>query len=347
MAKDSGTKKYKWDIAISLCKHDIDFAKKLVKAINPSLKVFFYEDRQEDLISKSGPVAFAKTFKDESRVVVILSRDEWSNSFYTEIERNAIIDRTAVKNEGYQFLMVVPMVQGETPSWYPSTKIYANAQRFFVEDIARFIEFKVAEEGGLIKSVTVEDRYQNLLDRIEVKKSIVRLQEDANAIQAARDELIILKDCFNSKSDFLRTKYVDSVSWYQFSEHVNKAHFGLSDYLLECNIILPDEMYAHSRIVTTQDFCVSFELFKTFGNDDTRKSLEVEQRLFYYTNELKGWSLPHLYEQATNKELFVLFRNRDNRQRYDLTRPINTLDLVDEWFQKLLSASTQSIERYI
>ena len=53
-------KKYNWDIAISLCKQDINFAKKLVSFINPSLKVFFYEDRQEDLISKSGPVAFAK-----------------------------------------------------------------------------------------------------------------------------------------------------------------------------------------------------------------------------------------------------------------------------------------------
>jgi len=348
MATDSGIKKYNWDIAISLCKQDIDFAQKLVKALNPSLKVFFYEDRQEELISKSGPVAFAKTFKEESRVVVILSRDEWSNSYYTEIERNAIIDRTAVKNEGYQFLMVIPMAQGEIPSWYPSTRIYANAQRFLVEDIARFIEFKVAEEGGLIKTITVEDRYQNLLDRIEVKKSIVQLQENAKAIQAARDELTILKDCFNTKSEFLRNRFVDSVSWYQFSEHVNTAHFGLCDYLLECQIILPDEMYRQTRIVTTQDFCLSFGLFKTFGNnDDRRKSLEVEQRLFYYTDELKGWSLPHLYEQATNKELLVLFRNRENKQCYDLTKPLNTLTLVDDWFQKLLSASIQSIERYV
>ena len=35
-------KKYDWDIAISLCKQDVDFAKKLVKAINPTLKVFFF-----------------------------------------------------------------------------------------------------------------------------------------------------------------------------------------------------------------------------------------------------------------------------------------------------------------
>lgn len=345
MAKESTIKKYTHDIAISLCKQDIDFARKLVKALNPGLNVFFYEDKQEELISKSGPEVFAKIFKEQSRIVVILSRNEWSDSFYTDIERNAIIDRTAVKNEGYQFLMVIPMVQGEIPSWFPSTRIYASPHRFTVEDLARFIEFKVAEEGGLIKALTVEDRYQNLLDRIEEKKSIIQLQEDLSAIQIARDELTILKNCFNSKIDFLSKKFVDSISSFQFSEHDNTAHFGLGEYELECQILLPDEM-SH-RIVTTQDFCVSFEIFKTFGNDEERKSLEQEKRLFYFTTQLHGWSLPYLYEQATNKELFVLFRSRDNEQHYDLIRPVNTLTLVDDWFQKLLSKSTQVIERYI
>ena len=97
---------FKYDIAISLCKEDVDFADKLVKAINPNLKVFFYEHKQEELISKSGPEAFARVFKEESRVVVILSRKEWSETFYTDIERSAIMDR--IKG-GYRFLMVIPM----------------------------------------------------------------------------------------------------------------------------------------------------------------------------------------------------------------------------------------------
>lgn len=130
---------YDYDIAISLCKQDVDFGKKLVNNINPSLKVFFYENNQEDIISKSGPEVFSRIFKDKSRVVVILSRDEWSDSFYTDIERNAIIDRTSVKNEGYNFLMVIPMVPGQIPSWYPSTRIYADPRKFSVKQMARFI----------------------------------------------------------------------------------------------------------------------------------------------------------------------------------------------------------------
>ncbi len=342
---EKSIKKYNWDIAISLCKQDIDFARKLVKVLNPSLKVFFYEDKQEELISKSGPEAFAKIFKEQSRIVVILSRNEWSESYYTEIERNAIIDRTAVKNEGYQFLIVFPMMHGEIPSWYPSTRIYADPQRFSIEELARFIEFKVSEEGGCVKSLTVEDRYQHFLDRIEEKKSIIELQFDKGAIQNAKDEITILKECFNKKSEFLRKNNIVTVSWFGFGQYVNKAHFGYGEYLLECKILLPDLI--RYPIVTTQDFCVSFELFKIFGSDENRKQIEQEKRLFYYTSQIKGWSLKHLYEKVTEKERLVLFRNRDNSQFYDLTKPVNTFELVDIWFQKLLSNSTQTIERYV
>ena len=343
MAKKSGHKKYNWDIAISLCKQDIDFAKKLVKAINPSLKVFFYEDRQDELISKSGPVAFAKTFKDESRVVVILSRDEWSNSYYTEIERNAIIDRTAVKNEGYQFLMVIPMAQGETPPWYPSTQIYASPFSFSVEELAHFIEFKLADEGGTVKNPTLEDRYQNLLDRIDEKKAVINLQHQNVALDRARSEMKLFKQCFNKKSEFLNKSIFDKTAWYPFSDHANSSYIGIGEYLLECRFSLPDELY----IVTTQDFGVTFELFKIFGDATNRKSLEIEQHVFFYTPEIQGWAIPHLYEQATNKELQVLFRNRDNSKFYDLKNIVRTSSIIDLWFQKMLSRSSEKIERYI
>ena len=79
----------------------------------------------------------------------------------------------------------------------------------------------------------------------------------------------------------------------------------------------------------------------------TENRLKLNNVFFYYTPELQGWALPHLYEQATNRELQVLFRNRDNSRFYDLTNPLRTASLVDNWFQRLLSKSTQKIERYI
>jgi hypothetical protein len=345
MSNSSSLKVYKWDVAISLCKQDIDFATKLVRVINPSLKIFYYEDRQEELISKSGPEAFAKTFKDESRIVVILSRDEWSKTFYTDIERNAIIDRTAVKNEGYHFLMVIPMVQGEIPPWYPSTQIYASPFRFSIEEIAHFIEFKVTEEGGMVKHLTVEAHYQNLLNRVELKKTIINLQHSKAGIQSAKDGIAALKDLFNKKLNFFHKKIIDKVSFYEFSLTNNYSYFHYGEYLLECRFVFQDDFYY--QIMTTQDVLVKFEIFKTFDNHGNKKSLEVEECVFYYTPELQGWAQPYLNEQATNRELQVLFHNRDNSQFYNLAKPLQTNMLVDKWFQKLLSKSTAAIEKYI
>ncbi len=91
-----------YDIAISLCKQDVDFAKKLVNKLNPSLSVFFYEDKQEELVAKCGPEEFSRIFKLRSKVVVIISRKEWGESFYTQIEKSAILDR--LPQEGFVFL---------------------------------------------------------------------------------------------------------------------------------------------------------------------------------------------------------------------------------------------------
>ena len=327
-------------MAISLCKQDIDFANRLTRAINPSLTVFFYEHRQEELIGKSGPEEFAKTFKELSRVVVIISRKEWGESVYTEIERNAIVD--GFTRRGYNHIMVIPMAHGEIPAWYPSNRIYVDPLRFTVEEIARFIEFKVAEEGGSVKQLTVEDHYRHLLKGIEEKKTLVALQEEPEAIKCARSEVFKLKDCFKQKCDFLRITIVNSVQEYQFSENINNAFFGYGEFLLECRIQFPLLLQTS---FSTQNFAVSFSLFKTFEGD-TKKLVEAETRIFYYTPSFHGWAIRNLYESPTNKELLVLFRD-GNSDRYDLIKPVRTELWVDAWFQKLLSLSTQKITRYI
>lgn len=333
----------KYDVAISLCKQDLDLARKIIAHLNPGLKVFFYEDRQEELISKSGPEEFGKIFKEESRVVVILSRNEWSESFYTEIERNAIIDRTSVKNEGYNFLMVIPVEIDETPSWYPSTRIYLDPRRFTIADLAKFIEFKVSEEGGIIKQITVEDRYNNLLEKIEEKKKKVLLQESQGAIALAKEELQTLKDCFNKKMIYLRSSNFDTIYSIPFSANVETAEFGFGDYRLRFNIKVPNELV--SRIVTTQDFCISIELYKII--DSGSRILQSEYRSFYYDEISSRWAILQPCENRTQYEALVLFRDRNNTVYYDLIDPLSSEDLIDGWFQKLLKDSSASIERYL
>lgn len=71
---------YKYDIGISLCKQDLEFAKGIRNELNPSLNIFDYETRQQKLISKPAPRKYTSIFKDQCRVVVILSQKEWGKN---------------------------------------------------------------------------------------------------------------------------------------------------------------------------------------------------------------------------------------------------------------------------
>ncbi len=333
---------FKYDIAFSLCKQDVDFARKLVVAINPSLKIFFYENNQEELVSKSGPVKFAKVFKEEARVVLILSRKEWSESFYTELEQNAIMDRI---KKGYNFLMVIPTEAGFAPEWYPTNRLYANPTIFTIEQLAKFIEFKVTEEGGAVKPITLEDRYEHLKNKLEEKKALVRLQQNIEAIAAAKEEIKKFKEAFNQKIKFLQTPLIGGTGHYLFSEYVSNAHCSLSGFLLEC--VIGDLENEGIRVVTTQDYQVTFQLFQVFGNENNRKLLAENYYRLYYSANIIGWATPFTYGQTTQKEVAVLFRNRDNRECYDLKNPINTSELVDFWFQELFKTASADVEKYL
>jgi hypothetical protein len=286
-------KNYKYDVAISLCKQDVEYAHKLVTQLNPSLSIFFYENNQEGIINKSGAEEFAKIFKNESRIVVVLSRKEWSNSYYTEIERNAIIDKTSVKNEGYDFLFVIPMEEGEIPEWYPSTRIYANPKRFSVEQLARFIEFKVAEKGGKLKEITVEDRYQNLLNKIENKKKIIKLQESEEAISYAKEEVENFKNLFDFKTKIFDKGSVFSRSCLNFGGG-HHAYFGIGNFQLRAELFIKDY-----RIVTTQDFELNISLIEQTNEGEIE--LASGDYLYYYN--------PWAHKEQENQQMIYQLKN--------------------------------------
>lgn len=335
---------FKWDIAISLCKQDVEFARKLISFLNPSLKVFFYEDNQDELISKSGPEAFADIFKSQSRVVLILSRKEWSNSFYTEIERNAIIDRLATQKEGYQFLFVIPMMLGELPTWYPTTRIYADTQRFSLEEIAKFIEFKVTELGGTINPITVEEKYSQILDQIRFKKELISSQKSKDGLEKLFDEIKSVKRIFNNKSAFLREKSFLRISWFDFKddEYSKEAYLEYGNFKLICKLNYPkgyDEL-----IFSTQDISVSFELLKFSTESEVFRKIVHEKRLLFYRPESTGWALAKETEILNEVESSFFFQSKINGKYYDLVETINTQTFVDTWFQRLLQKSVENIK---
>lgn len=350
---------YKYDIAFSLCKQDIQFARDLIAQLNPSINVFFYENNQEELIAKSGPETFGRIFNNEARIVVILSRKEWSESYYTDIERNAIIDRTSVRNEGYNFLMVIPMALGEIPSWYPTTKIYADPQHWSIDRLASFIEFKLSDEGGAIKQLTLEDRYDNLQQKIATKKLLVTKQVSSEAIASVRQSVGTIYQLTLGKISTFRNNGLWETAQQIWPQPLPGAYFRIGGVLIEIKVTCPDETY--QRIVSSQDYLLKIALYKSTGSFDNLwqeveniKPIKAGEYKFLYNDELQGWAIPFIYGKGISKlDTHVLFHFKDPNsfqsqdRYYDLKDPIGISDLIDQWFQELLAHASLTIEQYI
>ncbi len=353
------TKEYKYDIAFSLCKQDVKFARELIAQLNPSIRVFFYENNQEELIAQSGPETFGRVFNKEARIVVILSRKEWSESFYTDIERNAIIDRTSVRNEGYSFLMVIPMAPGEIPSWYPTTKIYADPQHWSIDRLASFIEFKLSDEGGAIKKLTLEDRYNNLQERIAAKKELVQKQLSADALDAVRNEINTIYQLVEGKIEVLKDNTLWATQRQTWPQPLPGAYFSLSGVILEVKVSAPDE--TRQKIVSCQDYVLRLALYistsevtNLWEEAKFNKPFRVTEYRFLYNGMQKGWSIPFRLDKGISaNESQVLFRHKDPElmqnymKYYDLKDPASSADIIDEGFQLLLALSSETIEKYI
>ena len=331
---------YKYDIAISLCKEDVSFARKLVAALNPNLKVFFYEDKQEELISKSGPEAFAKVFKEESRVVVILSRKEWSDTFYTELEKNAIVDR--LSSEGYGFLFVIPLAPKQVPAWYPETRIYADPTRFCIEELARFIEFKVIDKGGEVKPVSFKERAEALVAKTTDKKELIYLQRTPEAISAVQDELKVIGELLVAKFEHeIKTAGFINVAYVPYDIHRNQVYIIVNNIQLYIKINNP---WNQIIIQSNQIYSIEFTITDLVTNEIIAASPVYR---FVYAPINSGWAevVDYSDEQVNqfNKELlFKLWQNY-----YDLKGRISSESLIEYWFNQLLNHVANALAKHI
>lgn len=348
------TTEFKYDIAISLCKEDVQFARDLKVQLNPGLRVFFYEQNQEEIIGRSGIEVFAEVFH-EARVVIILSRKEWSETFYTKIEMNAISER--LQNEGFDFIVVIPMVPGEKPVWYPNTRIYADPFNLPIETIAKVVEYRVTQSGGIVKPLTLEDLHQNLLSRIEEKKKVIQLQITQEALDCIVREFNIVKDYAVQKREFIK----ESALWDVDESIVGdpfEFRFMIDGFLLEFKMLRPNERY--QSIVSTQDYTLAVNLYSVIGrfnfdrDSDNKNLIESKEYKFLYDQILKGWAIPYVYDnKVSNQEESILFKYKDSEQMvvtysyYNLKNPISSGELVDYWFKELIKLAAARIFQYV
>lgn len=283
--------KYKYDIAFSLCKEDVKYVRKLIDYLNPNLNIFFYEENQEEIVGKSGPEVFAKVFARESRLVVIIHRVHWGHTYYTALEKNAIVDRTINEYDG---IMLIP-IDNSKPDWYPLTRIYVDPAIFPVSQIASFIEYRFTELDGKLEPPTLENRIQKVESLYSKRKKEVEYLRSPESFIEAIKELGILCSEVNSsfrkceKSSFIETYEKKELDCSQLDiiQRID-AYFVLNNIRLNISASL-----ANKRAVSqnSQSIQLTFNFLRRQSYHSTWQSFEKAQYYFNTDlNYLKGWS---------------------------------------------------------
>jgi hypothetical protein len=143
-----------YDVAISFLFRDEPLARQLADLLSPA-NVFVYSKRQETLAGNNGAEEFRDTFRNKTRVVVVLYRPGWGQTAFTRIEEIAI--QEYCMDEGWENLMFVQVEEGPVPKWVPKPHIPFDLQTFPIEQLVGAIKGKLLALGVALRPMTAAE----------------------------------------------------------------------------------------------------------------------------------------------------------------------------------------------
>jgi hypothetical protein len=148
-APEPATTPPNYDVAISFLAKDEPIAAAINDGLASSLKVFFFPRNQEALAGTDGLESMRTPFLTESRVNVVLYRDQWGQTPWTRVEEAAIKD--ACLKRGWTSLFFVALDKSNAlPVWLPETYVRFNFKDYGIEQAVGAIKARVQERGGTI-----------------------------------------------------------------------------------------------------------------------------------------------------------------------------------------------------
>lgn len=186
---------YKYDIAFSFLAEDESLATQLTDLLQDRYKVFLYSSRQEDLAGGDGEKLFNAVFGEESRLVIVLYRNEWGQTSWTRIEETVI--RNRAHDHGFDFVIFMPLDElSSVPKWVPKNQLWVNLKRFGIERTVGVIEANIQKLWGEVREESLEDRSKRLLRAITLKLKRDNLFLSRDGVAASKTEFQELKKEF-------------------------------------------------------------------------------------------------------------------------------------------------------
>jgi len=177
--------------SFSFLYEDIGIARALADLLEPGLSTFVFDRKQEDVGGGDGMLAFARVFKHDARLTVILLRSRWGQTRWTGVEEAAIKER-ALDTGFRSFMMVAMEEEVALPLWVPNFMIYQHGWRETRTDTAAVIRSRAREAGAVLKEESlVEATKRRALEQQRIAERAQFLRSAAGA-EAGRQEAIRL-----------------------------------------------------------------------------------------------------------------------------------------------------------
>ena len=302
-----------YDIAFSFNQLDEQLAYTIYSLLKDRLNCFIYSEEQKKLAGGDGELLFNSVFSKESRIVVILFRQEYGMTKWTRIEETAIKNRGF--EEGYDFVILIPTEKQITPpKWLPKNRLWIGLDRWGIESAAGVIEARVQEFGGKIKIETIADIAARTENALNEKRKREELLNSTQAGLLANEEIKNLKSIFKKHEEEIREKTENWNIKYRENKYngVDILSYG---YMLYFH-------YYQQWTNTIIDAYLFVSVYKGYTdengnvNDPFREHKLIESiKLRFDIDDLnqKGWS------------------SRDTRKNF-----MTSQKLADTWFAKFL-----------
>jgi len=196
---------FKYEVAFSFLTRDESLAQCLNDLLQERMSTFIYPERQRELAGKDGELELKKAFGSDSRLVVILYREEWGTTDWTRIEQDVIRERGY--HHGYDFCLLIPLENPPTkPEWFPPHRFWIGLERWGNEAAAAVIEARVRDAGGSTREESLAERKARLERQVLAAEKRKAFLESDNAVQPAIDEAQSLLKKIEDSASALSTK---------------------------------------------------------------------------------------------------------------------------------------------
>lgn len=143
---------------------DAPLATELRALLPPEIRTFLYVEQQGEVLGDNAVEAYARTFAEDSRFAVILLRNGWGETPYTQVESDAIA-RLALRDGAEHALVIKLDADAHVPAYIDPTRVWLNFGQYGVDGAAAILKERLESVGFELRQPTAAERAQRAVAR--------------------------------------------------------------------------------------------------------------------------------------------------------------------------------------